>query len=45
MRPLTKLSGTARMVSFDIPPEGNQIVFDRQRENSDIVLINLPEKP
>jgi hypothetical protein len=31
--------------AFDITPDGKQIVFDRLRENSDIVLIDLPLKP
>ena len=31
--------------TFDITPDGKQIVFDRLRENSDIVLIDLPTKP
>jgi len=31
--------------TFDITPDGKQIVFDRLRENSDIVLIELPKKP
>jgi serine/threonine protein kinase/Tol biopolymer transport system component len=30
--------------TFDITPDGKQIVFDRLRENSDIVLIDLPTK-
>ena len=31
-----------RLIStFDITPDGKQIVFDRLRENSDIVLIDL----
>lgn len=40
-RPLTKLNrfGTR---SFDITPDGKRIVFDRSRENSDIVLIDRP---
>jgi hypothetical protein len=29
------------MRTFDITPDGKQIVFDRERENSDIVLIDL----
>ena len=29
------------MRTFDITPDGNRIVFDRLRENSDIVLIDL----
>jgi Tol biopolymer transport system component len=31
--------------TFDITSDGKQIVFDRLRENSDIVLIDLPPKP
>jgi serine/threonine protein kinase/Tol biopolymer transport system component len=31
--------------TFDITPDGKRIVFDRLRENSDIVLIDLPKKP
>ncbi len=31
--------------TFDITPDGKQIVFDRLREKSDIVLIDLPKKP
>jgi hypothetical protein len=30
--------------SFDITPDGKHIVFDRIRQNSDIVLIDLPKK-
>jgi Tol biopolymer transport system component/tRNA A-37 threonylcarbamoyl transferase component Bud32 len=43
-RQLTKLSGLDAMRTFDITPDGTQIVFDRLRENSDIVLIDLPER-
>jgi hypothetical protein len=39
-RPLTRLSDLAAMRTFDITPDGKQIVFDRRRENSDIVLID-----
>jgi Tol biopolymer transport system component len=28
--------------TFDVTPDGMQIVFDRLRENSDLVLIDLP---
>jgi len=42
-RPLTKLNNSAAMRTFDITPDGKQIVFDRLRENSDVVLIDLPE--
>jgi hypothetical protein len=30
--------------TFDITPDGNYIVFDRARQNSDVVLIDLPKK-
>ena len=40
-RQLTQLTNTATMRTFDIAPDGKQIVFDRLRENSDIVLIDL----
>jgi Tol biopolymer transport system component len=42
-RPLTELDNPASMLTFDITPDGKQIVFDRLRENSDIVLIDLPK--
>ncbi|HYR89198.1 MAG TPA: protein kinase [Terriglobia bacterium] len=41
-RRLTRLNNTARMRTFDVTPDGKQIVFDRLRDNSDIVLIDLP---
>ena len=30
------------MRTFDLTPDGREIVFDRQRQNSDLVLIELP---
>jgi Tol biopolymer transport system component len=42
IRPLTHLNNSSAMRTFDITPDGRQIVFDRLRENSDIVLIDLP---
>ena len=42
-RQLTRLSNQGTLGSFDITPDGKQIVFDRSRENSDIVLIDLPK--
>jgi hypothetical protein len=30
------------MRTFDVTPDGKRIVFDRLRDNSDIVLIDLP---
>ena len=40
-RRLTRLNNRGAMRTFDIAPDGKQIVFDRLRENSDIVLIDL----
>jgi tricorn protease-like protein len=42
-RQLTRLSNQGKLQTFDITPDGKQIVFDRSRENSDIVLIELPK--
>lgn len=44
-RRLTSLNSRAAMRTFDITPDGKEIVFDRLRENSDIVLIDLPGGP
>jgi len=41
-RQLTHLSDRGRIETFDIVPDGKAIVFDRVRQNSDIVLIDLP---
>jgi Tol biopolymer transport system component len=40
-RRLTRLNNRAAMRTFDITPDGKEIVFDRLRENSDVVLIDL----
>jgi len=42
-RLLSHLTNTATMRAFDVAPDGKQIVFDRLRENSDVVLIDLPK--
>jgi Tol biopolymer transport system component len=42
-RQLTRLSDRGRLRTFDITPDGKRIVFDRSRENSDIVLIELSD--
>ena len=42
-RQLTRFSDQGLLNTFDITPDGKQIVFDRSRENSDIVLIDLPK--
>lgn len=43
-RELTRLNNPGTIRSFDISPEGN-IVFDRLRGNSHVVLIDLPSDP
>ncbi len=43
-RQLTRLNNAGAIRSFDIGPDGN-IVFDRQRGNSHVVLIDLPGDP
>jgi serine/threonine protein kinase/Tol biopolymer transport system component len=42
-RQLTRLSDRGLLATFDVTPDGKHIVFDRSRENSDIVLIDLPK--
>ena len=41
-RQLTHFTANATMRTFDITPDVKQFVFDRLRENSDIVLIDRP---
>jgi len=43
-RELTRLDNAGRIRNFDISPDGN-IVFDRLRGNSHVVLIDLPGDP
>ncbi|MBZ5636123.1 MAG: protein kinase [Acidobacteriia bacterium] len=43
-RQLTGFKDSAAMQTFDITPDGKHIVFDRLRDNSDIVLIDLPPR-
>ena len=40
-RQLTRLDPKGSTPSFDITPDGKQIVFDRLRDNADIVLIEM----
>jgi serine/threonine protein kinase/Tol biopolymer transport system component len=42
-RQLTHLSNQGALRTFDITPDGRAIVFDRSRQNSNIVLIDLPK--
>jgi Tol biopolymer transport system component len=44
-RRLTQLNHQAATWGFDISPDGKQIVFDRSRNASDIVLIDLNRAP
>jgi Tol biopolymer transport system component len=41
-RQLAHLDNPATMQTFDVTPDGTHIVFDRLRQNSDVVLIDLP---
>jgi serine/threonine protein kinase/Tol biopolymer transport system component len=41
-RQLTDLQPGHLIEGFDISPDGRQIIFDRIRDNSDVVLIELP---
>jgi hypothetical protein len=43
-RELTRLDSAGRIRNFDISPDGN-IVFDRLRGNSHVVLIDRPGDP
>ena len=42
-RQLTRLRYRGALQAFDITPDGTFIVFDRSRENSNVVLIDLPK--
>jgi Tol biopolymer transport system component len=44
-RQLTRFDNPVGMWGFDISPDGKQIVFDRSRNASDIVLIELKPAP
>ena len=44
VRQLTHLSDRGYLTTFDITPDGQYLVFDRSRQNSDVVLIDVPEK-
>ena len=43
-RQLTKLTNKGSLRGFDITPDGKHIVFDRTRQNSDVVLIDRPKE-
>ena len=42
-RQITQLENRGTLRTFDITPDGKHIVFDRSRQNSNIVLIDLPK--
>ena len=44
IRQLTDLSDRGYLNTFDITPDGKYLVFDRSRQNSDVVLIDLPKE-
>ncbi len=44
MRALTNLRPGFQIKSFDVSPDGKRILFDRIRENSNVVLIDLPPR-
>jgi Tol biopolymer transport system component len=41
---ITELANKGTVRGFDVAPDGKHIVFDRVRQNSDIVLIERPKK-
>jgi Tol biopolymer transport system component len=43
-RPLTHLGNLGALRAFDITPDGKEIVFDRSRQNSNVMLIELPQQ-
>jgi Tol biopolymer transport system component len=42
-RPLARLANQGALRTFDITPDGKYIVFDRSKQNSNVVLIDLPQ--
>ena len=43
IHPLTRLGNQGALRTFDVARDGRSIVFDRSRQNSNIVLIDLPK--
>ena len=43
-RRLTRLGAGESLHRFDVSPGGRQVVFERVRENSDVVLIEMPRR-
>ena len=44
LRQLTDFGPDSQIWTFDVSPDGKQIVFERYRDNSDVVLIDLPPR-
>jgi dipeptidyl aminopeptidase/acylaminoacyl peptidase len=44
-RRLTHLANAGAVRTFDVTPDGKSIVFDRHRQNSNLVLIEQPKQP
>jgi len=42
-RQLTDFSREFLIDDFDLSPDGKEIIFSRQKENANVVLIDLPE--
>jgi Tol biopolymer transport system component len=43
-RQLTRLRPGESVLRFDVSPDGKRVLFERVRENSDVVLIELPRR-
>jgi Tol biopolymer transport system component len=43
-RQLTRLRPGESLLRFDVSPDGKRVLFERVRENSDVVLIELPRR-
>jgi Tol biopolymer transport system component/tRNA A-37 threonylcarbamoyl transferase component Bud32 len=43
-RQLTRLTPGESLHRFDVSPDGRRVLFERVRENSDVVLIEMPER-
>ncbi len=39
---VTRLRGGESLLRFDVSPDGQRVIFERVRENSDVVLLELP---
>jgi Tol biopolymer transport system component len=42
-RQLTNFSRDSLINDFDVSPDGKEIIFSRQKENANVILIDLPE--